>query len=476
MPRTYPFLIGGELMMPERPREVRSPFSGDVAGEAGDASGLEMERALDAAAGAREEMAALPAHRRRDALLELERAVTLVQDELAELMAQEAAKPLRDARVEVARARLTLHTAAAEAERIAGEWQPLDVTPGAEGKFAIARRFPRGLVAGITPFNFPLNLVLHKLAPAVAAGNTILIKASPRTPLTALRLGELAQGLDLPAGAVNIVAGGADAVAPLLADDRVAMISFTGSAAVGWPLRARAGSKHVALELGGNAANIVHADADLDWAAERLAAGGFGYAGQSCISAQRVFAQQTVYAALRDKLVARAQALRLGDPLDPATDVGPMITDQAAQRAEQWIREAVAGGARLLCGGQRDGGFLTPAVIENARPEMQVCREEAFAPLLVLQPYATPEEAFAAANAGRYGLQAGLFTRDWDVIWRAFRALQVGGLVLNDVSASRVEPMPYGGVKQSGLGREGLRAAIEDMTELRVLLAREPAP
>ncbi|MGH9491167.1 MAG: aldehyde dehydrogenase family protein, partial [Terriglobales bacterium] len=275
-------------------------------------------------------------------------------------------------------------------------------------------------------------------------------------------------------GAINIVAGGAAAAEPLLADERVAMISFTGSAAVGWALRARAGSKHVALELGGNAANIVHADADLDWAASRIAAGGFGYAGQSCISAQRVFAAQSVYAALRDRLVARAQALRLGDPLDPATEIGPMITDQAARRAEQWIREAVAGGARLLCGGQRDGGFLTPAVLENARPEMSICREEAFAPLLVLEPYAAVEEAFAAANASRYGLQAGIFTRDWDLIWRAFRMLEVGGVVVNDVSASRAEPMPYGGVKQSGLGREGLRAAIEDMTELHVLLYREP--
>lgn len=474
MGRILPFLIGGQLVAPERPQPVLSPYSGEEAGQAGEATALEMERALAAGAGARPAMAALAGCQRQDALLALEQAVAAAQDELADLMAREAAKPIRDARLEVARARTTLRTAAAGAVRIGGEWQPLDVAAGQEGRAAITRRFPRGLIAGITPFNFPLNLVLHKLAPAIASGNSIIIKASPRTPLTALRLGELAQGLELPPGAINIVAGGAAAAEPLLADERVAMISFTGSAAVGWALRARVGSKHVALELGGNAANIVHADADLDWAASRIAAGGFGYAGQSCISAQRVFAAQSVFAALRDRLVARAQALRLGDPLDPATEVGPMITDQAARRAEQWIREAVAGGARLLCGGQRDGGFLTPAVLQNARPEMSICREEAFAPLLVLEPYAAVEEAFAAANASRYGLQAGIFTRDWDLIWRAFRMLEVGGVVVNDVSASRAEPMPYGGVKQSGLGREGLRAAIEDMTELRVLLYREP--
>lgn len=474
MARTIPFLIGGELVAPARAEPVRSPYSGEEAGRAGAATGLEMERALAAAAGARGAMAALPAYRRREALLELERAVAGAQDELATLMAEEAAKPIRDARLEVARAQVTLRTAAEEAVRMGGEMQPLEVAPGAEGAWALVRRFPRGLIAGITPFNFPLNLVLHKLAPAVASGNSVIVKLSPRAPLTGLRVGELAQALDLPPGGVNIVCGGAEAVEPLLADERVAMISFTGSAAVGWGIKARAGRKFVTLELGGNAANIVHADADLDWAAGRLTAGGFGYAGQSCISAQRVLIHQDVYARLREDLVARAQNLRLGDPLDPATEVGPMISDEAARRAEGWIREAVAGGARLLCGGDRDGAFLTPAVLEAVPPEASLCREEAFAPVLVLAAYATPAEAFAAANASRYGLQAGLFTRDWNLIWQAYRALEVGGVVVNEASAARIEPMPYGGVKDSGLGREGLRAAIEEMTERRVLLLREP--
>lgn len=474
MGRILPFLIGGELVAPARAAPVRSPYSGEEAGRAGAATGLEMERALAAAAGARAAMAALPAHRRRAALLELERAVAGAQDELATLMAQEAAKPIRDARIEVARAQVTVRTAAEEAVRIGGEMQPLAVAPGAEGAWALVRRFPRGLIAGITPFNFPLNLVLHKLAPAIAAGNSIILKLSPRAPLTGLRLGELAQGLDLPPGAINIVAGGAEAVEPLLADARVAMISFTGSAAVGWGLKARAGAKFVTLELGGNAANIVHADADLDWAAGRITAGGFGYAGQSCISAQRVFIHREVYARLREDLAARAQNLRLGDPLDPATEVGPMITEEAAQRAEGWIQEAVAAGARRLCGGDRDGAFLTPAVLEAVPPQARLCREEVFAPVLVLAPYGDAAEAFAAANASRYGLQAGIFTRDWNLIWRAYRTLEAGGVVVNDVSSTRIEPMPYGGVKASGMGREGLRAAIEEMTEPRVLLLREP--
>lgn len=470
--RTYGFVIGGELTAPEHPVAVRSPYSSDIVGWAGEATALEVERALDAGAAARDEMAALPAYRRRDALLELENAVRLNQDELATLMAQEAAKPIRDARAEVRRALLTLRTAAEEATRIGGEWMPLDVVAGAEGRAALTRRVPLGLIAGVTPFNFPLNLVLHKLAPALAAGNSIVIKASPRTPLTALRLGELVLGCDLPAGAVSVISGGAAPVQAMLADDRVAMLSFTGSAAVGWDLKARAGRKRVTLELGGNAANIVHHDADLDDAVPRLTRAGFAYAGQSCISAQRVLIHRSIFAAASERLVAAARGLRLGDPLEESTDLGPMIDDQAAQRADAWIRDAVAGGARLLCGGRRDGGFLDPTILDRVRPEMNVCRQEAFAPLLVLIPYDTIEQAIAEANASRFGLQAGLFTRDLEFALAAFRRLEVGGLIVNDVSSYRLDPMPYGGVKDSGFGREGLRTAIAEMTELRLMLLR----
>ena len=468
--RTYGFVIGGELAAPEKRVAVRSPYSSDVVGWTGEATALEVERALAAGAAARDAMAALPAHRRRDALLELENALRLNQDELAALMAQEAGKPLRDARAEVRRGLLTVRTAAEEATRIGGEAMPLDVVAGAEGRLAITRRVPLGLIAGVTPFNFPLNLVLHKLAPALAAGNAIVIKASPRTPLTALRLGELALGCDWPPGAVNVISGGAAPVEAMLADERVAMLSFTGGAAVGWGLKTRAGRKRVTLELGGNAANIVHHDADLAEAADKLVRAGFAYAGQSCISAQRVLIHRRVYAEMSERLAAGAQALRLGDPLDEATDVGPMIDDAAARRAEGWIREATSAGARLLCGGHRDGGFLEPTILDRVRPEMSVCREEVFAPVLVLIPYENVDEAIAEVNASRFGLQAGLFTRDLQFALAAFRRLEVGGVIVNDASAYRLDPMPYGGVKESGFGREGLRAAIAEMTELRLML------
>ncbi|MGH9465995.1 MAG: aldehyde dehydrogenase family protein [Terriglobales bacterium] len=472
MERLYPFVIGGALIAPERTVAVRSPFDGDVVGQCGDATGLEVERAVEAAAGARAAMASLPAWQRAQALHELEHAVRTNQDEFAALMVAEAGKPLPAARAEVGRAMLTLRTAAEEALRIGGSVEPLDVAPGGEGRWAIARRFPIGIIAGITPFNFPLNLVLHKLAPAIAAGNPVIIKASPRAPLCALRLGEMALGLDLPTGAVNVLSGGAEPAVRLCEDGRVAMVSFTGSAAVGWELKAKAGGKKVVLELGGNAANIVHADADLELAAERLTAGAFSYAGQSCISVQRVLVQRSVYPRLRELLLVRVARLRLGDPREENTDVGPMINAEAAARAFAWMQEAVALGATAACGMKRDGGFVWPTVLEQVPVSAAIWKEEAFAPVLLLRAYDTFDEALAEANASRYGLQAGVFTRDLSLAWRAFEALEVGAVALNEVSSWRMDPMPYGGVKASGFGREGLRSSIEEMTELRLLLLR----
>lgn len=474
MAGVVPFTIGGAAVAPERTVSVCSPFSGDEVGRCGAATPLEVERALAAASGARAPMAALSAWQRRQALLELADAVREHQDELAALMVAEAAKPIRDARGEVKRGLLTLRTAAEEALRLAGEVAPLDVAAGAEGRFSLSRRFPIGIVAGVTPFNFPLNLVLHKLAPALAAGNPIIIKASPRTPLSALKLGELARGLELPPGAVNVLTGGAEPVRQLLEDGRVAMFSFTGSAEVGWPLKAAAGRKKVALELGGNAANLVHGDADLELAARRLLAGAFAFAGQSCISVQRVYAQRAIYAELRDRLVAGAGQLRLGDPADDATDLGPMITAAAATRAMDWIQQARAAGAAIACGGKRDGGFVWPTILENTPHHCAIYKEEAFAPVLLLEAYDQPGAALAEANASRFGLQAGVFTRDLDFALRAFRELEVGAVLVNEVSSWRMDPMPYGGVKESGFGREGLRSAIEEMTELRLLILRQP--
>ncbi len=472
MARVYPFVLAGGLVGAEHEVAVRSPFSGDEVGRCGAATGLEVERALAAADGARDAMASLAAWQRSQALRELEFALAEAQDEFAALMAAEAAKPLRDARREVQRALLTVRTAAEEALRIAGAATPLDFAAGAEGRLAVSRRVPVGVVAGITPFNFPLNLVLHKLAPAIASGNPIVIKASPRAPLTALRLGELALGLELPPGAVNVLSGGAEPAIQLTEDGRVALLSFTGSAPVGWDLKRRAGRKKVVLELGGNAANLVHRDADLDLAAERLTAGAFAYAGQSCISVQRVYAHRAIYAALRQRLVARAEALVVGDPRDEATDVGPMITDEAAARAFAWMQEAVAAGAKAACGLKRDGGFVWPTILENVPPAAAIYKEEAFAPVLVLEPFDDFGDALRQANASRYGLQAGVFTRDLEAALRAFRELEVGAVLMNESSSWRMDPMPYGGVKDSGFGREGLRAAIEAMTELRLLILR----
>jgi acyl-CoA reductase-like NAD-dependent aldehyde dehydrogenase len=468
--RQYPFIVGGKCVTPERPVVVRSPFDGHAVGETGDATPAEVEGAIAAADAARGAMAALSGDRRRRALSRLLQLVEDRQQEFADLIAGEAGKPIRDARAETRRGLLTLRTAAEEAARIGGEMMPLDVVAGAEGRFGITRRFPLGVIAGVTPFNFPLNLVLHKLAPALAAGNSLVIKASPRTPLTALRLGELALECDLPAGAVNVISGGADPVRRLQSDSRVAMLSFTGSAAVGWALKASAGRQRITLELGGNAANIVHYDTDVGHAASRLVAGAFGYAGQSCISVQRVLAHERIYPDLKAMLVERARGLRMGDPMDESTDLGPMIDEAAALRSEEWVREAVSAGASLLCGGRRHGSFFEPTILENVAPELRICRDEAFAPVLVLAPYREPEEAIAAANAGRYGLQAGLFTRDLNFVLEAFRQLEVGAIILNDVSSYRLDSMPYGGVKDSGFGREGVRYAIESMTELRLLV------
>lgn len=472
MARLYPFVIGGELVSPERKVTVRSPFDGDPAGECGDATGLEVERAIAAAAAARAPMAALAGWQRAQALSELEKAVRTRQDELVDLMVTEAGKPISAARVEVKRALLTLHTAAEEATRIGGAIAPLDVAPGGEGRWSISRRFPVGIIAGITPFNFPLNLVLHKLAPAIASGNSIIIKASPRAPLCALRLGEMALGLDLPPGAVNVLSGGAEPAIQLCEDGRVAMVSFTGSAAVGWGLKARTARKKVVLELGGNAANIVHADADLDLAAERLVAGAFSYAGQSCISVQRVLVQRAIYNDLLSRLLDCVAQLRVGDPRDAATDVGPMINAEAATRAFTWMQEAVAAGAKAAWGLKRDGGFVWPTILEDVPEQTSIWKEEAFAPVLLLRPYDSFDEALREVNASRYGLQAGVFTRDLNLAWRAFEHLEVGAIALNEVSSWRMDPMPYGGVKDSGFGREGLRSSIEEMTELRLLLLR----
>ncbi|MGH7529755.1 MAG: aldehyde dehydrogenase family protein, partial [Gemmatimonadales bacterium] len=391
------------------------------------------------------------------------------RDEFARTLALEAGKPIAQARIELDRAIFAFRDAAEEATRIGGEVLPADAAPAGTGRLALTRRFPLSPIAAITPFNFPVLLAAHKIGPAMACGAALTLKPPPQDPLTTLRLAELVRDSGYPAGGIAVVPCHVEVAQILIEDPRVRLITFTGSAQAGWAIRARAGTKRVALELGGNAAAIIEPDANLAWAAQRCALGGFTYAGQSCISTQRIFVHESVATPFLDALIPRVQQLRVGDVLDPATDVGPLISLEAAERVERWIGDALAGGARLALGGTRRGQYLDPTVLLETRPEMKVNCEEVFAPLVTVTPYAALEQAIAAANASPYGLQAGVFTSNLQTMFRLHAELDVGAVNGNDIPGYRVDRLPYGGAKASGLGREGAHYAIEEMTELRVL-------
>jgi glyceraldehyde-3-phosphate dehydrogenase (NADP+) len=392
------------------------------------------------------------------------------REEFAHLIALEAGKPIRTARAEVDRAVFTFAVAAEEATRIGGEWLPLDWQASTAGRAGIIRRFALGPILAITPFNFPLNLVAHKVAPAIAAGCTTVLKPAPQTPLTSLLLAEVCEQAGLPAGALNVLPLANQEAEKLVGDDRLKMLTFTGSVPVGWALKGKSGKKKVTLELGGNAAVIVHCDADVDVAADRCVVGGFSYAGQSCISVQRIYVQRSIQEQFLARLLAGVRKLHVGDPLNEATDVGPMISEEAARRAASWIEEAVAGGAKLHAGGKREGAVLQPTVLTNVRAEMKVSCEEVFAPVVIIESYDEFADAIRRVNDSPFGLQAGIFTRDSKLLFSAFENLEVGGVIVGDMSAFRIDHMPYGGVKDSGIGREGLRYAIEEMTEPRILV------
>lgn len=469
-PRRFGFLVDGRWLQEGTAFDVLSPFNRAVAGIAHRAGASHLEAAIQAAQRTFEVTRRIPSHERQRVLRAVADAIAQRSVEFAKTMALEAGKPLKAARVEVERAILTFTVAAEEAARIGGEWIPLDRSPAGAGRAGIVRRFPIGVVAAITPFNFPLNLVAHKVAPAIAAGCTMVQKPSPHTPLCSLMLAELVQKAGWPSGALNVLPLANEDAQRMAADERFKLLTFTGSASVGWELKAASGKKRVTLELGGNAACVVHSDAALEHAAERIVAGGFSYAGQSCISAQRIVVQRSIEAAFTEKVLERVVALKVGDPLDPATDVGPMINEEAAERVSQWVDEAVAGGARILVGGKGSERFYEPTVLTHTTPEMKVNREEVFGPVIVIEPYDEFAEAIRRVNDSRYGLQAGVFTNDTRLMFKAFEALEVGGVISNDVSSFRIDHMPYGGVKDSGFGREGLRYAIEDMTEPRLLV------
>jgi len=471
---TVPIYLAGEFVEAGTPLEVRNPATDELVANTFQAGPAELERAVVAAVEGFAQTRHLASYERRDALAHVAERIAQDADELAELLTRESGKPIRDARGEVARASLTFRTAAEEALRINGEWMPLDWNAANKGRSGIWRRYPIGPVAGISPFNFPLNLAAHKVAPALAAGCSIVLKPPSKDPLVMLRVAGYLAETDLPRGAVSILPMDRPTGDALVGDDRFKLLSFTGSPSVGWKMKAEAGKKKVVLELGGNAGAIVDETADLDWAVARLVYGSFAYAGQVCISVQRIYVVESIYPEFERRFIEKVRGVKGGDPLDPDTDLGPMVDDKAAARTDEWVREAIAGGARALTGGEPDGRFYPPTVLVDVPREARVCGEEVFAPVVNLFRVPDFATAIAEINSARFGLQCGLFTNDLERTLLAHDELEVGGVIVNDVPTWRIDPMPYGGVKDSGLGREGLRWSIEDMTEPRLLAFARP--
>jgi acyl-CoA reductase-like NAD-dependent aldehyde dehydrogenase len=466
----YGLLINGEWVAPNGTIDVRSPYTGEAVFRVSKAEEAQVTEAIDAAATAFESWSEAPAHERSRLL---HRAVALLEEQredMARTIALEAGKPIRDARGEVARAIQTFRFAAEAAKNIYGETIPMDAAIGSERKVGITFRQPIGVIAAISPFNFPLNLVAHKVAPALATGNTVVLKPASATPVTALKLGEILLEAGFPAGVINIVVGsGGEVGNPLVASEKVAMVTFTGSPPVGMGIRNRAGMKKVILELGSNSATIVHEDADLAAAARAIAKGAFAYAGQVCISVQRVLVHENVQQKFLSLFLPLVQALKVGDPLAEDTDVGPMIDRHAADRGAAWIQEALSQGARALVEGRQDGNLMWPWVLADVQREMKIVCEEAFAPVATVQTYSSFDAAIAMVNDSQFGLQAGVFTNNLNLAFQAGKRIRTGGVIINDTSNYRADHMPYGGLKLSGIGREGVRYTMEEMTEIKLV-------
>jgi acyl-CoA reductase-like NAD-dependent aldehyde dehydrogenase len=464
------YLVAGEKRKSDKPLDVFCPYDGERVGNTWEATNAHIEETTARAADAADSLAKAPAHKRRAVLRKLAKLVEESTEELSEIVALEAGKNVKEARAEVNRAAFTAEVAADETSRLDGEVVPMDVHPAGEGRIGIVRRFPRGPVLGITPFNFPINLVMHKLAPAIAVGAPIVIKPASATPLSALALGELALEAGAPPEMISVLPMAGPRAEALVADGRFAVLTFTGSSVVGWKLKDMAGRKMVCMELGGNAAVIVHDAADVDYTAARCAGGGFGVMGQSCISVQRIYVHNAVYDEFAAKLVADAEDRKLGHPLEETADHGSLITESDAERVDEWLAEAVDAGARVLCGGTRERTRYRPTVVENVPEDAKISAAEVFAPLVVLHRYDDFANAVARADAGEFGLQAGVFTNDMKLALYAYENIRVGGVVVGDVPTFRVDNMPYGGSKKSGVGREGPRYAIEEYTEPRLLI------
>ncbi|MGI8889020.1 MAG: aldehyde dehydrogenase family protein [Nocardioidaceae bacterium] len=474
MTQTYSMWVAGKPVDGAETLEVRNPYDGQLVGTTTWATAQQIEEAVDAASNLRNEAAALPIHVRAEALNQVSRGISERAEEISQLITAENGKPILWARAEVSRAVSVFRLAAEETRRWSGETLRLDTDKAAEGRLAYVRHVPKGVVLAISPFNFPLNLVAHKVAPAIAVGAPVVLKPAPKTPLSALVLAEIIAETDLPAGMVSVLNVPNEHASELVADDRLPVVSFTGSGPVGEQIQQAVPHKHVTLELGGNAAAVVCSDydraTDLDWAASRIAIFSNYQAGQSCIGVQRVFVAESLYDDFKARLVFAVSSLKTGDPTDEETQVGPVISEEAAQRIESWVSDAVDGGASLLVGGGRDGTTVEPTVLEGVASHARVACEEVFGPVLMIEPVADDAAAFAEVNRSPYGLQAGVFTSQLQTAFRAHRELEVGGVIIGDVPSYRADQMPYGGVKQSGVGREGVRYAMQDYTYERVMV------
>jgi acyl-CoA reductase-like NAD-dependent aldehyde dehydrogenase len=470
----YPYFLGNEPVFANQDLAVYDKYSGELATRVALADAHVIDQAIGLAEAAREPMRALASYERREVLEHCVKRFQERFEELALSLCIEAGKPIRDARGEVTRLIDTFRVAAEESTRVGGEVIPLDISARARGTWGMYKRVPIGPCSFISPFNFPLNLAAHKVAPAIAAGCPFVLKPASLTPIGALIIGEVLAETALPKGAFSILPAHREGAELFTTDPRLKLLSFTGSPEVGWRLKAKAGQKKVVLELGGNAAVIIDADADLEEASSRVTTGAFYQSGQSCISVQRILVHEAVYDAFKERLVEKTRALVMGDPKDERTFIGPMISEHEAERLERWISSAVHAGARLLCGGKRRGAMLEATLLEDVPSSEPLICQEAFGPVAVLSKFSDFERALAEVNDSRFGLQAGIFTRDLRKIERAWDVLEVGGVIIGDVPSFRVDNMPYGGVKESGLGREGVRYAIEDMTEIRMLVVRAP--
>jgi glyceraldehyde-3-phosphate dehydrogenase (NADP+) len=466
----YKFYLAGEFKQSEKELDVVNPYTGEVFAKTWLAGQAEIETAIKAGLEAREQMKNLPSWKKFEILRFISESLKQNRQRLAQVLSMECGKPIRYALGEIDRSAQTFLVAAEESKRLPKEYISIDWTPAGEGKEGLVKYFPIGLVAGIAPFNFPMNLAVHKIAPAIAAGNPIILKPARSTPLSVMELAKIIDETDLPKGAASIMTTDREAGNMLVTDERINMLSFTGSPDVGWAMKNKAGKKKVLLELGGNAGVIVSASASLDKAAAKILVGSFAYSGQVCIHVQRIYVHRDIFEKFSDLFVDQVKGLKTGDPLDPTTDVSVMIDEENAIRVQNWVDEAVTGGAEILCGGKRQGGMYEPTVITKTKAEMKVCSLEIFGPVVTLEPYDDFKAAVSEVNNSQFGLQAGVFTNHISEMNYAFEHIEAGGVIINDVPTFRVDHMPYGGLKNSGFGREGVKYSIIEMMEAKLLV------